>query len=125
MSVDLSDAYLWSVLGMSFKTTFFSLVDNSYLPSYHLKNIGRAWVNAKSKEEDLPKIRGDVLKQAREDKGIDAKDVALAVCLDKRHIFQIELGDDHYYFYSLKIKVQAAKRIGKYLELEESDYLYW
>jgi hypothetical protein len=90
-----------------------------------LKNIGRAWVNAKSKEEDLPKIRGDVLKQAREDKGIDAKDVALAVCLDKRHIFQIELGDDHYYFYSLKIKVQAAKRIGKYLELEESDYLYW
>jgi len=82
-------------------------------------------VNAKSKEEDLPKIRGDVLKQAREDKGIDAKDVALAVCLDKRHIFQIELGDDHYYFYSLKIKVQAAKRIGKYLELEESDYLYW
>jgi len=82
-------------------------------------------VNAKSKEEDLPKIRGDVLKQAREDKGIEAKDVALAVCLDKRHIFQIELGDDHYYFYSLKIKVQAAKRIGKYLELEESDYLYW
>jgi len=82
-------------------------------------------VNAKSKEEDLPKIRGDVLKHAREDKGIDAKDVALAVCLDKRHIFQIELGDDHYYFYSLKIKVQAAKRIGKYLELEESDYLYW
>ena len=60
-------------------------------------------MNAKSKEEDLPKIRGDVLKQAREDKGIDAKDVALAVCLDKRHIFQIELGDDHYYFYSLKI----------------------
>jgi len=82
-------------------------------------------VNAKSKEDDLPKIRGDVLKQAREDKGIEAKDVALAVCLDKRHIFQIELGDDHYYFYSLKIKVQAAKRIGKYLELEESDYLYW
>ena len=82
-------------------------------------------MNAKIKEEDLPKIRGDVLKQAREDKGIDAKDVALAVCLDKRHIFQIELGDDHYYFYSLKIKVQAAKRIGKYLELEESDYLYW
>ena len=82
-------------------------------------------MNAKSKEDDLPKIRGDVLKQAREDKGIEAKDVALAVCLDKRHIFQIELGDDHYYFYSLKIKVQAAKRIGKYLELEESDYLYW
>ena len=81
-------------------------------------------MNAKSKEDDLPKIRGDVLKQAREDKGIEAKDVALAVCLDKRHIFQIELGDDHYYFYSLKIKVQAAKRIGKYLELEESDYLY-
>ena len=81
-------------------------------------------MNAKSKEDDLPKIRGDVLKQAREDKGIEAKDVALAVCLDKRHIFQIELGDDHYYFYSLKIKVQAAKRMGKYLELEESDYLY-
>jgi len=38
-----------------------------------LKNIGRAWVNAKSKEEDLPKIRGDVLKQAREDKGIERK----------------------------------------------------
>jgi hypothetical protein len=58
-------------------------------------------------------------------KGIDAKDLAVVVCLDKRHIFQLERGDEHYYFYSLKIKIKAAKRIGKYLELEESDYLYW
>jgi len=82
-------------------------------------------VSEYSEEENLPKIRGDVLRRARENKGIDAKDLAVVVCLDKRHIFQLELGDEHYYFYSLKIKVQAAKRIGKYLELEESDYLYW
>jgi transcriptional regulator with XRE-family HTH domain len=82
-------------------------------------------LSAYSKEENLPKIRGDVLRRARENKGIDAKDLAVVVCLDKRHIFNLELGDDHYYFYSLKIKVQAAKRIGKYLELEEYDYLYW
>jgi transcriptional regulator with XRE-family HTH domain len=82
-------------------------------------------VSEYSEEENLPKIRGDVLRRARENKGIDAKDLAVVVCLDKRHILQLERGDEHYYFYSLKIKVQAAKRIGKYLELEESDYLYW
>ena len=81
-------------------------------------------MNVLSTEDDLPKIRGDVLKQAREDKGIEAKDLAIAVCLDKRHIFQIELGNEHYYFYSAEIKVQAAKRIGKHLGLKESDYLY-
>ena len=75
-------------------------------------------------EDELPKIRGDVLKKAREAKGLEPDELASAVCLDKRHIFQVEHGDDHYYFYSPTIKVQAAKRIGKYLELEESDYLY-
>jgi len=75
-------------------------------------------------EDELPKIRGDVLKKAREAKGLEPDELASAVCLDKRHILQIEHGDDHYYFYSSTIKVQAAKRIGKYLELDESNYLY-
>ena len=49
-------------------------------------------------EDELPKIRGDVLKKAREAKGLEPDELASAVCLDKRHIFQVEHGDDHYYF---------------------------
>ena len=46
-------------------------------------------------EDELPKIRGDVLKKAREAKGLEPDELASAVCLDKRHIFQVET--IHYY----------------------------
>ena len=38
---------------------------------------------------------------------------------------QMEDTEEHYFFYSPQLKIKAAKKIGKYLELEESSYLYW
>lgn len=70
------------------------------------------------------RIRGDVLKIARENCGLDQEALANAVCLKSWHINQMEDAEDHYYFYSMALKIRAAKKIGKYLGLEESSYLY-
>jgi len=47
------------------------------------------------------------------------------VFLDKQHISQIEYGNGCQNFYSLQVKLLAAKKNGSYLELSESDYLGW
>jgi len=70
------------------------------------------------------RIRGDILKIARENCGLDQEALANAVCLKPWHITQMEDTEEHYFFYSLQLKIKAAKRIGKYLALEESSYLY-
>lgn len=70
------------------------------------------------------KIRGDILRNARENMGLDRDELAEVVCLKSWHITQMEDTDEHYFFYSPQLKVNAAKKIGKYLELEESSYLY-
>jgi ribosome-binding protein aMBF1 (putative translation factor) len=75
------------------------------------------------KRVDL-RIRGDVLKTARESCGLDEEALANAVCLKSWHINQMENAEGHYYFYSMELKVRAAKKIGKYLGLEESSYLH-
>jgi len=75
------------------------------------------------KQVDL-RIRGDVLKIARESCGLDEEALANAVCLKSWHINQMENAEGHYYFYSMELKVRAAKKIGKYLGLEESSYLH-
>jgi hypothetical protein len=36
----------------------------------------------------------------------------------------MEEAEGHYYFYSMALKIRAAKKIGKYLGLEESSYLH-
>jgi ribosome-binding protein aMBF1 (putative translation factor) len=69
------------------------------------------------------KINGDILKSARKNKGLDQEALADAVCLKSWHITQLEDSDEHFYFYSAQLKINAAKKIGRYLELEESSYL--
>lgn len=70
------------------------------------------------------RIRGDVLKIARENCGMDQEALANAVCLKSWHINQMEDAEGYYYFYSMALKIRAAKKIGKYLGLEESSYLH-
>jgi ribosome-binding protein aMBF1 (putative translation factor) len=69
------------------------------------------------------KINGDILKSARKNKGLDQEALADAVCLKSWHITQLEDSDEYFYFYSAQLKINAAKKIGRYLELEESSYL--
>jgi hypothetical protein len=75
------------------------------------------------KQGDL-KIRGDVLRSARENMGLDREGLAEVVCLKPWHISQMEDTEEHYFFYSRQLKIKAAKKIGEYLALEESSYLY-
>jgi hypothetical protein len=75
------------------------------------------------KQDDL-KIRGDVLRSARENMGLDREGLAEVVCLKPWHISQMEDTEEHYFFYSRQLKIKAAKKIGEYLALEESSYLY-
>ena len=75
------------------------------------------------KQGDL-KIRGDVLRSARENMGLDREGLAEVVCLKPWHITQMEDTEEHYFFYSRQLKIKAAKKIGEYLALEESSYLY-
>jgi len=75
------------------------------------------------KQGDL-KIRGDVLRSARENMGLDREGLAEVVCLKPWHITQMEDTEEHYFFYSRQLKIKVAKKIGEYLALEESSYLY-
>jgi ribosome-binding protein aMBF1 (putative translation factor) len=75
------------------------------------------------KQCDL-KIRGDVLRNARENMGLDRDELAEVVCLKPWHIAQMEDTEEHYFFYSPQLKIKTAKKIGNYLALEESSYLY-
>lgn len=64
-----------------------------------------------------------VLKAAREEKGISKAELAVVVCLREWQIIEIEEAGTFTNFYSMAIKVNAAKRIGAYLGLKESEYL--
>ena len=77
-----------------------------------------------SEKQAVLKIRRDVLRNAREFIGLDREELAELVCLKSWHITQMEDSEEYFYFYSAQLKINAAKRIGKYLELEESSYLY-
>jgi hypothetical protein len=54
---------------------------------------------------------------------IDVEQLAHAVCLSKKNILEIENSEGFDSFYSYPIKVTAAKRVGRYLGLNESDFL--
>ena len=69
------------------------------------------------------RIIGGVLRTAREGRGLSHEELAEAVCLRKWHIKELEESDTFFTFYTMVIKIHAAKRVGKYLNLEESDYL--
>lgn len=69
------------------------------------------------------KILKEVIAQARQKKGLTQEELANAVCLSKGQIREMEESDLYLSFYSMQIKIHAARRIGNYLGLKESDYL--
>jgi transcriptional regulator with XRE-family HTH domain len=69
-----------------------------------------------------PSINGDTLKQARVDKNLSEAELAKACALVAKHIIQLENGET-YNFFSAHHKVQVAKKVGRYLGLEEREYL--
>jgi hypothetical protein len=49
--------------------------------------------------------------------------LAHAVCLSPKNILEIEESDTIDSFYSYPVKVTAAKRVGRYLGLDDSEFL--
>ncbi len=78
-------------------------------------------LNKKKKREQH--ILREVLSAAREERGLSHEVLAKVVCLSKRHIKELEDADTFLTFYSMAIKIQAAKRVGHYLGLSEDQYL--
>ena len=68
-------------------------------------------------------ILKEVLKAAREERGLRYEELAEAVCLKKWHIEEMEEAESFRTFYSMSIKLQAAKKIGNYLGLSEDQFL--
>ena len=69
-----------------------------------------------------PLINGDKLKQTRLDKNLSEAELAKACALVAKHIIQLENGETSNFF-SAHHKVQVAKKVGRYLGLEEREYL--
>lgn len=70
----------------------------------------------------IPNILGDQLKNAREKAGLSLESVAKTSALSNKQLEEIESGGDSS-FYTLAIKVTAAKKVGKILGLNEDDFL--
>jgi ribosome-binding protein aMBF1 (putative translation factor) len=68
-------------------------------------------------------ILKDVLKAAREERGLSHEELAELVCLKKWHIKELEETETFLTFYTMAIKIRAAKRIGSYLGLSEDQFL--
>ena len=73
-----------------------------------------------NKPAKLPEIRKEAFTQARESLGLSIKELSGMACLSARQIEQIENGQMGS-FYSLQIKVTAAKKVAQLLKLSESD----
>ncbi|MEN9930868.1 MAG: hypothetical protein RL604_1115 [Pseudomonadota bacterium] len=69
-----------------------------------------------------PSINGDHLRRARVNKNLSEAELAHACVLSVKHITQLENGETPNFF-SAHHKVQVAKKVGRYLGLEESEYL--
>jgi transcriptional regulator with XRE-family HTH domain len=70
----------------------------------------------------IPNILGYKLKEAREKAGLTLQDVATKASLSKKQVQEIENGGASL-FYSVGIKLTAAKKVGKLLGLNEDDFL--
>ncbi len=68
----------------------------------------------------LPEIRKDVFTRAREKLGLSPKELGVLACLSTRQIEQIENGEMGAY-YSAPIKVTAAKKVAKLLNLSHEE----
>ena len=72
--------------------------------------------------QPLPIIDGACLKKARIEKNLTEAELAKECVLVAKHIIQLENGETSNFF-SAHHKVQVAKKVGRYLGLEESEYL--
>ena len=75
------------------------------------------------KETTDQRILGEVLSAARKEQDLSPEAFAEAVCLKKWHIKELEEAETFLTFYTMSIKIQAAKRVGQYLGLSEDQYL--
>jgi len=69
-----------------------------------------------------PEIIGSVLKDAREKKNIARAELANLCCLSSKMILELEEGGMSS-FYTFELKVSTAKRVARFLGLDESSYL--
>ncbi len=72
--------------------------------------------------QPLPIIDGECLKKARIEKNLTEAELAKECVLVAKHIIQLENGETSNFF-SAHHKVQVAKKVGRYLGLEEGEYL--
>jgi len=72
--------------------------------------------------QPLPIIDGECLKKARIEKNLTETELAKECVLVAKHIMQLENGETSNFF-SAHHKVQVAKKVGRYLGLEEDEYL--
>jgi transcriptional regulator with XRE-family HTH domain len=72
--------------------------------------------------QPLPIIDGDSLKKARTEKNLTEAELAKECILVAKHIVQLENSESSNFF-SAHHKVQVAKKVGRYLGLQEHEYL--
>jgi len=75
------------------------------------------------KKKTVQRILREALSAARKERGLSLEVLAKVVCLSKWHIKELEESDTFLTFYSMAIKIQAAKRVGHYLGLSEDQYI--
>lgn len=71
-------------------------------------------------KQSSPEIRGAAFSAAREKCAMSVEQLALLACLSKKQIQQIENGQSSS-FYSPTIKLVAAKKVAKLIQLDEKD----
>ena len=76
-----------------------------------------------SKPKAVTVILKEVLKAAREERGLSHEELAEIACLRKWQIKELEEAETFLTFYTMAIKIQAAKRVGSYLGLSEYQFL--
>ena len=69
------------------------------------------------------RILGEVLRAAREEQGLSHEALAEKACLRKWQIKELEEAETFLTFYTMAIKIRAAKKIGSYLGLSEDQFL--
>ena len=68
------------------------------------------------------KLLGERIKSAREEAKMTLEELSTLATLSKNQLQQIEEGGDSS-FYSAVIKLIAAKKVGKILKLDDSEFL--
>ncbi|QWE25542.1 helix-turn-helix domain-containing protein [Polynucleobacter sp. AP-Elch-400A-B2] len=76
-----------------------------------------------SKPKVVTVILKEALKAAREERGLSHEELAEIACLKKWQIKELEEAETFLTFYTMAIKIQAAKRIGGSLGLSEHQFL--